>query len=371
MYVKSVFIKNYRNLKEQKVELKNGLNVFCGLNAQGKTNFLECLVLSSLGKTPKSDKDRDIINWNEKSAVIKTEVATKNTNSHIEIKLTKGEKKRIATNGMPVAKIGELLGWLNVIYFSPAEIDVIREGPDERRRFMDIDLCQTDKNYFYTLGRYNKILDQRNNLLKKENNNKSLAEMLSIWDRQLAKEGAKLFLKRLDFIQKISPVASEIHKHLTNGKESLDIVYQSEMQGNTKQEAEEFLTQKLADTFDKQQKLGFTTSGVHRDDIKFAIDGVDIRKFGSQGQQRTAALALKLAEVKLLFDTVGEYPVLLLDDVFSEIDENRQRQLLKYTKNIQTIIATPKFDTSLVKDIDINFFKVEQGIITHLESVQM
>ena len=189
--------------------------------------------------------------------------------------------------------------------------------------------------------------------------------MLSIWDRQLAKEGAKLFLKRLDFIQKISPVASEIHKHLTNGKESLDIVYQSEMQGTTKQEAEDFLTQKLADTFEKQQKLGFTTSGVHRDDIKFAIDGVDIRKFGSQGQQRTAALALKLAEVKLLFDTVGEYPVLLLDDVFSEIDENRQRQLLKYTKNIQTIIATPKFDTSLVKDIDINFFKVENGVISH------
>ena len=203
---------------------------------------------------------------------------------------------------MPIAKIGELLGWLNVIYFSPAEIDVIREGPDERRRFMDIDLCQTDKTYFYSLGRYNKILDQRNNLLKKESNNASLAEMLSIWDRQLAKEGAKLFLKRLEFIQKISPIASEIHKHLTSGKETLDIVYQSEMQGETKQQAEDFLVQKLADTFDKQVKLGFTTSGVHRDDIRFSVNGIDIRKFGSQGQQRTAALALKLAEVKILFD---------------------------------------------------------------------
>ncbi|MBQ9715665.1 MAG: DNA replication/repair protein RecF [Clostridia bacterium] len=366
MYVQSVFVKNYRNLKEQTVVLKNGLNVFCGLNAQGKTNFLECLVLSSLGKTPKSDKDRDIINWNEKSATIKTNVCTVNTKSQIEIKLTKGEKKRVATNGMPIAKIGELLGWLNVIYFSPAEIDVIREGPDERRRFMDIDLCQTDKNYFYTLGRYNKILNQRNNLIKKENNNKNLAEMLSIWDRQLAKEGAKLFLKRLDFIQKISPVACEIHKHLTSGKECLDVVYQSEMQGTTKQEAEEFLAKKLADTFEKQQKLGFTTSGVHRDDIKFAIDGVDIRKFGSQGQQRTAALALKLAEVKLLHDTVGEYPVLLLDDVFSEIDETRQKQLLKYTKNIQTIIATPKFDKSLTGGIPFNSFEVSNGEIKQI-----
>ncbi|MBR2302688.1 MAG: DNA replication/repair protein RecF [Clostridia bacterium] len=365
MYVQSVFVKNYRNLKEQKVALKNGLNVFCGLNAQGKTNFLECLVLSSLGKTPKSDKDKDIINWNEQSATIKTEVVTKNTKSQIEIKLSKGEKKRIATNGMPVAKIGELLGWLNVIYFSPAEIDVIREGPDERRRFMDIDLCQTDKNYFYTLARYNKILNQRNNLLKKENNNKNLAEMLSIWDRQLAKEGAKLFLKRLDFIQKISPVANEIHKHLTSGKESLDIVYQSEMQGTTRQEAEEFLVQKLSDTFEKQQKLGFTTSGVHRDDIKFAIDGIDIRKFGSQGQQRTAALSLKLAEVKLLHDTVGEYPVLLLDDVFSEIDETRRKQLLKYTKNIQTIIATPEFDQSLANGISYNLFNVKDGVISN------
>lgn len=365
MYVQSVSVKNYRNLKEQKVALKNGLNVFCGLNAQGKTNFLECLVLSSLGKTPKSDKDKDIINWNEQSATIKTEVCTENTKSQIEIKLSKGEKKRIATNGMPIAKIGELLGWLNVIYFSPAEIDVIREGPDERRRFMDIDLCQTDKNYFYTLARYNKILNQRNNLIKKENNNKNLAEMLSVWDRQLAKEGAKLFLKRLDFIQKISPVANEIHKHLTSGKESLDIVYQSEMQGTTKQEAEDFLVKKLADTFEKQQKLGFTTSGVHRDDIKFAINGVDIRKFGSQGQQRTAALSLKLAEVKLLHDTVGEYPVLLLDDVFSEIDETRRKQLLKYTKNIQTIIATPEFDESLAGGITFNLFNVKDGVISN------
>jgi len=363
MYVKSVAIKNYRNLKTQKVNLKKGLNVMCGLNAQGKTNFLECLVLSSLGKSPKTEKDKDLINWQNDFATIKTDFCTDTTDGQIEIKLTKGEKKRIAINGMPIKKIGELLGWLNVIYFSPAEIDVIREGPDERRRFMDIDLCQTDKNYFYTLSRYNKILTQRNNLIKKENKNPALAEMLSIWDRQLAKEGAKLFLKRLEFIQKISPLAKEIHEKISSQKESLDVVYQSELQGSSRQEVEDFLTKKLADTFEKQQKLGFTTSGVHRDDIKLSVDGVDIRKFGSQGQQRTAALALKLAEVQLIRQTVGEYPVLLLDDVFSEIDETRQKQLLKYTKDIQTIIATPKFDKNLLSDDNFNMFEVSKGEI--------
>ena len=364
MIVKGITVKNYRNLLHQRVELQKGLNVFCGLNAQGKTNFLECIVLSSLGKSPRTDKDKDLINWDKDFAQIKTEFCTATTDGEIEIKLSKTEKKRVAVNGLPIVKIGELLGWLNVIYFSPEEIKVIREGPDARRRFMDIDLCQTDKNYFYTLNRYNKILTQRNNLLKKENQNKDLKEMLSIWDRQLAKEGAKLYIKRRDFIQKIHPIAQEVHQRLTDGKEDMQIFYQTEMLGETVAEAETFLTEKLSQTFDKQVKLGFTTNGVHRDDIKFTVSDVDIRKYGSQGQQRTAALTLKISEVKLLKEIIGEYPVLLLDDVFSEIDALRRRRLLEYTADIQTILTATEIEEDLTCGINYKKFTVSNGKIS-------
>ncbi len=364
MFVRSITVKNYRNLDYQKVELQKGLNVFCGLNAQGKTNFLECIVLSSLGKSPRTDRDKELINWDKDWAQIKTVFCTETTDGEIEIKLSKAEKKRVAVNGLPLIKIGELLGWLNVIYFSPEEIKVIREGPDARRRFMDIDLCQTDKNYFYTLNRYNKILTQRNNLLKKEFQNKDLKEMLSIWDKQLAKEGAKLFIKRKDFIQKIAPIAQEVHKKLTDGKEEMHLIYQTEMQGETAAQAEEFLTDKLSQTFDKQLKLGFTTNGVHRDDVKFSVNNVDIRKYGSQGQQRTAALTLKISEVKLLKEIIGEYPVLLLDDVFSEIDALRRRRLLEYTADIQTVLTATEFETELANGIPYKKFTVSNGKIS-------
>jgi len=363
MFIKIITVKNYRNLQYQKVELQKGLNVFCGLNAQGKTNFLECAVLSSLGKSPRTDRDKDLINWDCDWALVKTNFCTAATDGDIEIKLSKTEKKRVAVNGLPLIKIGELLGWLNVIYFSPEEIKVIREGPDARRRFMDIDLCQTDKNYFYTLNRYNKILAQRNNLLKTQAKNSDLKEMLSIWDRQLAKEGAKLFIKRKDFMQKISPIAREVHKNLTDGKEDMSVVYQTEMLGDTQAQAEEFLTDKLSQTFDKQLKLGFTTNGVHRDDIKFSVSGVDIRKYGSQGQQRTAALTLKISEVNLLKEIIGEYPVLLLDDVFSEIDIHRKKRLLQYTKDIQTIVTATEFDEQLASQTNYKQFTVNSGKI--------
>lgn len=363
MIVKSIRVNNYRNLEYQTVNLQKGLNVFCGLNAQGKTNFLECLVLSSLGKSPRTDRDKDLINWDKDWATVRTEFSSASTDGVIEIKLSKTEKKRVAVNGLPIVKIGELLGWINVIYFSPEEIKVIREGPDARRRFMDIDLCQTDKNYLYTLGRYNRILSQRNNLLKSDGKNKDIGEMLSIWDRQLAKEGAKLYLKRRDFVEKISPIAAQVHQKLTDGREEMTVVYQTETEGDNAAQAESWLTQKLADTLEKQVRLGFTTNGVHRDDIKFTVNGVDIRKFGSQGQQRTAALALKIAEAKLIRQLTGEYPILLLDDVFSEIDACRSKQLLSYTAEIQTVLTATEFDETLADGVSFTKYQVKNGRI--------
>lgn len=361
MYVKSVTVKNFRNLSDQKITLCRGLNVFCGQNAQGKTNFLESLVLCSLGKSPRTDKDRDLINWDCCWATVKAETCLKNTVGTVEIKLTRGEKKRVAVNGMPIVRIGELLGRINVIYFSPQEVKVIREGPDARRRFMDIDLCQTDKNYFYTLGRYNKILSQRNNLLKNQAKNADIKDMLSVWDRQLAAEGAKLFVKRREFAEKLFPLAAEAHKTLSGGKESLGVVYQTEMEGETREEAQDNLLAMLGDDIERQLRLGYTLRGVHRDDIKFTVDGVDIRKFGSQGQQRTAVLSLKLAEVKLMRDITGEDPVLILDDVFGEIDEGRRERLLRLTQGIQTLVAATEFDYGGSEQKKI--FDVSGGII--------
>lgn len=359
MFIKSLAVKNFRNLKPQKVVLKNGLNVFCGKNAQGKTNFLEGVLLCALGKSPRADKDKDLINWQCDWAVVKTEFQDRSGDGKIEIKLTKGEKKRVAVNTLPVLRIGELLGNINVIYFSPDEIAVIKQGPDARRRFIDVDLCQTDKNYFYSLGKYNKILAQRNNLLKTQKNNADVSEMLSIWDRQLASEGARIYMKRRAFLQKISPIAQKEHLFLTDGKEDLQLIYQSEVTGETLEEARQNILNALSQTLEKQLRLGFTCFGVHRDDVKFSVSGADIRKFGSQGQQRTAALALKLAEVDLLQQTAKDAPVLLLDDVFSEIDAQRKARLLEKTAEMQTLVTATEFQGEAAA-----IFSVEDGVIT-------
>ncbi len=362
MYVKSVTVKNFRNLAPQKISLCKGINIFTGLNAQGKTNFLESITLCSLGKSPRTDRDKDMINRDEEWAFVKTETTVKNSASTIEIKLSRGEKKRVAVNSMPIARIGELMGRLNVIYFSPQEIRVIREGPDARRRFMDIDLCQTDKKYFYTLARYNKILSQRNNLIKTQAKNADINEMLSIWDMQLAEEGARLYIKRAEFAEKIFPLAAETHKALTGGKEELGVVYQTDMTGATKEEAKTDLLQKLSLDIEKQLRLGYTLCGPHRDDIKFSVDGVDIRKYGSQGQQRTAALSLKLAEVRLMEEITGEKPVLILDDVFGEIDATRQDRLLEYIGGTQTLVAATEFKKT--PQNEYRSFTVSEGKIT-------
>ena len=362
MQVKSVTVRNFRNLGAQKISLCGGLNVFTGLNAQGKTNFLESIVLCSIGKSPRTDRDKDMINRDGDWASVKTETAVRSGVCSVEIKLSRGEKKRVAVNGMPIARIGELMGRLNVIYFSPQEIRVIREGPDSRRRFMDIDLCQTDKNYFYTLARYNKILSQRNNLIKTQAKNADIKEMLSVWDAQLAEEGARLYLKRAGFAEKIFPLAADAHYALSGGKEELGVVYQTDMAGFSKEEAKADLIEKLSLDMEKQLRLGYTLRGPHRDDIKFTVDGVDIRKYGSQGQQRTAALSLKLAEVSLMEEITGERPVLILDDVFGEIDAARQNRLLEYISGTQTLVAATEFNKT--PRGECRFFTVSGGKIT-------
>ncbi|MDD4832962.1 MAG: DNA replication/repair protein RecF, partial [Clostridia bacterium] len=358
--IKSVSVKNFRNLAEQKTMLADGLNVFVGNNAQGKTNLLESVYLCCLGKSPRTDKDKDMICWGEDNAKANVDFVSKYGERNISIELTR-DKKSVFLNDTSLNKIGDLLGNLNCVFFSPDEIRVITQSPAERRRFLDIDLCQTDKTYFRSLVRFNRILTQRNNLIKNSATIKELSETLAGWDDQLAKEGARITIKRREFCDMLSPKAAETHKKLTK-TENFELSYQASISGETAEEIYEKYLKKLNESIEKDFYQRFTTFGCQRDDIKFSVNGIDIRSFGSQGQQRTAALALKFAELEIFKIVTGEYPILLLDDVLSELDRSRQKALLCFNDEVQIILTATKVETALIKNIPHKKFAIKNGV---------
>lgn len=353
MKVTRLHLSNFRNYAEQSLELKPGLNVLRGKNAMGKTNLMEAIYVFGVGKSPRVTNDRDLITWEKDFAYIRAETEKRFSRHKVEIMIDRLGKKRIAIDSMPIGRIGELMGALNVVFFSPDEMKLVKESPVERRRFMDISLSQQNKAYFYTLQRYNKILDQRNKLLKET---KDLAT-LDVWDVQLAEAGAKIIEFRYDFAERIKPLAKDAHAKLSEDAETLTVEYESHCRrdGNV---AEQFLNL-LRASREKDVKLTYTTVGPHRDDLKLTLNGVDTRKFASQGQQRTVALSLKLAEVEQFFSATGEYPVLLLDDVLSELDLPRQRALLDSVSHVQTVLTCTHFD----HDVSAHVIDVENGKI--------
>lgn len=345
MKIKSINITNFRNYSNQEVEFSDGLNVIIGKNAQGKTNLLESIFICAIGRSPRTTKDKDLIKWESTYAKITLNIHKKLGKKEIDIYLFTNQNKAIKIDKIGIKKIGQLMGNFNAIYFSPDDLKLIKDSPEERRKFMDIDLCQFDKNYFYTLSNYNQILQQRNKLLKTTNES-ALKDTISIWNDQLATSGAKLILSRLKLVSSLKEKVQKIHKFLTNDKEELVISYQG-YTAETENDLKLLLLKKYEENIDKDIKLGFTTIGPHRDDIKIESNGIDLRSFGSQGQQRTASLSLKLAELEVFKDNIGEYPVLLLDDVLSELDKDRQQKLLEITKPIQTILTCTDFDFNI------------------------
>lgn len=357
MKINRLNLTNFRNYTNQAINLKDGLNVIIGKNAQGKTNLLESIFLCTIGRSPRTTKDRDLIKWDCTYAKVQLDIS-KNIGKHdIELYLFKNQNKAIKIDGVGIKKIGQLLGTLNAIYFSPDELKLIKESPEERRKFIDIHLCQFDKNYFYELSKYNQILQQRNKLLKTPNEN-ALKETISIWNEQLSESGAKIIISRLKFIEKLKIHANSIHKKLTSDTENLKLEYQGYI-SDTENGLKLLLLKKYEETLEKDIHLGFTTVGPHRDDIKISSNNIDLRSFGSQGQQRTGALSLKLAELEVFKDNIGEYPILLLDDVLSELDMTRQEKLLEFVSNIQTIITCTDFDF----DIPHTKYVVDNGKI--------
>lgn len=358
MIIKSLELANYRNYDFLDINFSNGTNILYGYNAQGKTNILEAIYLSSTTKSHKGTKDRDIINFDKEEAHIRTLLEKDGMDNRVDMHLRKNKSKGIAINGQKIKKAAELLGLLNVVFFSPEDLGIVKNGPSERRRFIDMELCQLDSFYLYNLNHYNKIVNQRNKLLKDMYFNPELKDTLNIWDSQLVSFGSKIIERRKIFVEQLNDIIYEIHRKLSGDKEELVISYEPDT-------LIENYEHSLIVNKEKDIKLKQTTVGPHRDDFSFMAGNIDIRKFGSQGQQRTAALSLKLSEIELVKKITKDNPVLLLDDVLSELDSNRQNYLLNTIGNIQTIITCTGLDEFVNNRFEINkVFKVENGKVT-------
>lgn len=362
MFVEKLKLNGFRNYSEESVNFLPGINLIVGKNGQGKTNLLEAIYFSAVGRSPKTTKDAELINWEKQRASFLLKCSKKAGTKEIEVIFQKGSKKVIRVNGVNLLKIGDLLGNVNVVFFSPDELKLVKDAPQDRRKFMDMDISQLSKNYFYLLTKYNKIIDQRNKLLKNNVSPKIIEQTLPIWDIQLAETGSKIIRFRMQFLEKLKAVAKEAHSYLTKGNEVLSIEYAG-ITGENEENVKQKILKELSQCREKDIKLGFTNVGPHRDDIKLVVNGVDIRSFGSQGQQRTVALSMKLAELEIFKEEVGEYPILLLDDVLSELDQDRQQRLVAYAKKLQTIITTTQYDPFMFQDA--NIIKVEQGKVTY------
>ena len=354
MEITKLQLYSYRNYLSCEVIFDNGLNVICGENAQGKTNLLEAVYFCVVGKSFRASREKEVINLNSDIAKIKVFIKKDIGESTVEIIFSKKQKNTIKINGIPIKKISELLGEFNGVFFSPDELKLIKESPEDRRRFMDIDISQTSRQYFYLLSRYNEILQNRNKQLKSKISLTDLKNIMKIWNEQLADCALKIAKFRQNFVFTLSPYAKIAHNYLTDNKEDLSVEYVG-IKEQTKQEIIEVLEKNL----DKDLSLGYTTYGPHRDDIKVSINNVDVRTFGSQGQQRTCALSLKLAELNILENITKTKPVLLLDDVLSELDDNRKKRLLEFCKNTQTLITCTEFDF----DVKCKKIKVSNGTI--------
>ena len=358
MIIKSLELDHFRNYDSLSMTFDSGTNILYGDNAQGKTNILEAIYLSATTKSHKGSKDRDIVNFAAEEAHIRTYIEKDGLENRVDMHLRKNKSKGIAINGQKIKKAADLLGLLNVVFFSPDDLSIIKNGPAERRRFVDMELCQLDSFYLYNLNNYNKIVNQRNKLLKELYYNPGLKDTLSIWDSQLLSYGSKIIERRIAFVEQLNDIIYEIHRKLSGNKEELRICYEPDV---TLEEYE----QKLQSGQERDIRLKQTSTGPHRDDFSFLAGNIDIRKFGSQGQQRTAALSLKLSEIELVKKITRDTPVLLLDDVLSELDSNRQNYLLNSIGDIQTIITCTGLEEFVNNRFEINrIYRVSNATVT-------
>lgn len=351
MYIKKIKLINFRNYIEQEINLNKNINIIYGYNGEGKTNIIESIFLCSIGKSFRTNKEKELINFNKNITSLYIEYEKKDRDGNIKIEIS--DKKNIFINGIKIKKLSDLLGNMNIVIFTPDDINILKDGPQKRRRFLDIMISQLRPNYVNILNSYNKTLEQRNNYLKQIKFDNKEDNMLDIWNEKLAEYGEKIYKYRNEFIEKIKIKIENIHKDITENKEKINIEY-------------------ISDCFNKEEYLnllkqrknldiikGFTTKGIHRDDFIIYINGEQVNIYGSQGQNRTAILSLKVSELEVIYDEIGEYPILLLDDFMSELDEKRRRNFLYNIKDKQVIITcTDKFE---VRDENFSTYHIQNG----------
>lgn len=355
MYINSLELSHYRNYHDLSITFDPGITILYGDNAQGKTNILEAIYLSGTTKSHRGSKDKEIIQFDEEESHIRLNLTRHDVKHRIDMHLRRNKSKGVAVDGQSIKKSGELFGIIHMIFFSPEDLSIIKNAPSERRRFMNLELCQLNKLYYYNYVNYNKALNQRNTLLKQISFKPKLINTLDMWDTYLTEYGKCIIEEREIFIGKLNEIVKGIHSHLTGGKESIEIGYEKNVEIK---DYENVMKAKR----DMDLKYQSTQTGPHRDDICFYINGIDVRKFGSQGQQRTAALSLKLAEIELVKSQISDTPILLLDDVMSELDDNRKRYLLDSIKEIQTIVTCTGYDDFIKSRLHINqIYKVTNG----------
>ena len=368
MQIKNLSLQNFRNYENEKFTFSEGLNVLFGKNAQGKTNCAEAVFYLCTGTSLRIRHDKQLIRIGEPCAKISAEAENRYGSVTIEADIFE-DKRELRVNGGKITKNADLMGHINSVFFSPGELRLIQDGPDERRRFMNMSISQTSPAYYTALLRYNKILDQRNVLLKNRDV-ELILDTLPVWDEQLCKYAAVIVRKRAEFLEKLAPYAKELHAFLTDGAEELVISPEKKYEGEEGEIAEK-LKKQLGRNYEKDLRLGFTTVGPHRDDIDFFISGKDAKAYASQGQTRTAALSVKLAEVEIFRALSGEYPVLILDHVMSELDLPRRKKLLKRITSVQTILTCTHAERVLygaecrkirIEDGKIRRDKEEQGV---------
>ena len=370
LYVKELNLINFRNYSRFHTDFNSKYNIIYGKNAQGKTNILEAIFLCSSGRSHRTKKDAELIKFEENSYYVKLKVNRDHTENEIEFFCSKTEGKKIKINSIPVKKNVELMGKLNTVMFSPEDLSIIKGSPSERRRFIDIAISQIKPSYFYNLQRYKKILAERNYLLKDIGKNSKFKSSLEIWNESLADTGSKIIKERKSFIENLNEIVKSKHKELTAENETLNIQYQPSVKIDSNwnlNEIKDAFLKSLEEYFDREIKNSNTLIGPQRDDISIFVNGNDVKLYGSQGQQRTVVLSIKLSEVEIVQSLTGELPVLLLDDVFSELDEKRQQYLIENIKGMQVFITTT--EKELVKfyenTSEISLYEIENGKIVN------
>ncbi|MFR1777995.1 MAG: DNA replication/repair protein RecF [Clostridia bacterium] len=357
MNITKIKLENFRNYTNQEISFNKGINVIYGDNAQGKTNILEAVFLCSMGKSFRTNKDKELIKLSEDFAKINIEYEKSDRKGKIEYIIS--NKKIISINGVKIKKLSELLGNINSIIFSPDDMEILKDGPQKRRKFLNMLISQLRPRYLFNLNDYNKTLEQRNNYLRQIKYENKPKNMIDIWNEKLANHAQIIYEYRREFVDKILKKIVDIHKNITNNSEEIKINYISDFKNK-----EEYI-RKLNEKLNKDIERGYTSTGIHKDDFEVYINGKNINLYGSQGQFRTAILSLKLSELYVIYDEIGEYPILLLDDFMSELDEKRRKKFVENITDAQVILTgTHKL---ILENFDYNIYNVKDGQVKNEE----